>query len=85
MHSRLGQNLYILLKNWSQNSMVFKSINHKMYVGEIFCYLAKAFDCVNHEILLAKLHFYGIRGVSEGWFGSYLTNRRQTIEVKSPN
>jgi len=40
---------------------------------------------MNHEILLAKLHFYGIQGVSEDWFKSYLTNRRQEVEVKSPN
>jgi hypothetical protein len=39
---------------------VFKSINQKMHVAGIFCDWAKASDCVNHEILLAKLHFYGI-------------------------
>jgi hypothetical protein len=31
-----------------------------MHVGGIFCNLAKAFDSVNHEILRAKLHLYGI-------------------------
>jgi len=36
-----------------------------MYVGKILCDLAKDFDCMNHEILLAQLHFYGIQGVSE--------------------
>jgi hypothetical protein len=33
-----------------------------MYVGGIFCDLAKHFDCINHEILLAKLHFYETQG-----------------------
>jgi len=39
---------------------VFKSINHTIHVGGIFCDLAKASDGINHEILLAKLHFYEI-------------------------
>ena len=50
-----------------------------------FCDLAKTFDCVNQEILLAKLHFYGIQGVTADWFKSYLTNRGQKVEIKSPN
>jgi len=35
--------------------------------------------------LLTKLYFYGIRGVSEDWFRSYLANRRQKIQVELPN
>jgi hypothetical protein len=64
---------------------VLKSINQKMHVGNIFCDLAKAFDCVNHEILLTKLHFYGIQGTAAEWFTSYLTDRRQKTRIKSSN
>ena len=38
----------------------FKSIRQQMQAEGIFCDLAKAFECVNHEILFAKLCFYGI-------------------------
>jgi hypothetical protein len=50
---------------------VFKSVNQKTHVGGIFCDLAKAFGCVNHEILSTKLHFYGIRGTSEEWISPF--------------
>jgi hypothetical protein len=56
---------------------ILNSINQKMHVGRIFCDLAKAFDCVNHEILLTKLHFGGIQGTMLSWFRSYLTNRKK--------
>jgi len=64
---------------------VIKSINQKICVWGIFCDRAKTFECMNHEILLAALHFYGIGGVglSEDWF--YLSNRRQNVEIKSPS
>jgi hypothetical protein len=64
---------------------VLKSLNQKLHVGGIFCDLSKAFDCVNHEILLSKMHFYGIQGITIDWFRSYLTNRKQKVEIKLPN
>ena len=64
---------------------VLKSLNQKLYVGGIFCDLSQAFDCVNHQILLPKLHFYGIQGITIDWFRSYLTNRKQKVAIKSPS
>jgi hypothetical protein len=54
-----------------------------MHVSGIFCDSAKAFDCVSHEILLAKLHYYGIQGRVANWFRSYLTERKPKTEIKS--
>jgi hypothetical protein len=39
----------------------------------------------NHEIQLTKLHYYGIQGIIIDWFGPHLTNRKQKVEIKSPN
>ena len=47
----------------------------------VFVDLQKAFDTVDHQILLAKLNHYGIRGVSNDWFKSYLSNRNQYVFI----
>ena len=47
--------------------------------------LQKAFDTVNHSILLQKQSHYGIRGIIDDWFASYLVGRKQINEIGPRN
>jgi 2C-methyl-D-erythritol 2,4-cyclodiphosphate synthase len=58
------------------------SLDKENFVGGIFCYLEKAFDCINHDILLAKLEFYGISGIANKLMSSYMKHRYQRVVMK---
>jgi hypothetical protein len=64
---------------FSLTDNIITSLNQRQQVGGIFCDLTKPFDCVNHTILLNKLHYYRIRGKCHFWFKSYLENRKQRV------
>ena len=57
------------------------SLDNKKYGCGVFIDLLKAFDTVNHNILLPKLEHYGIRGNGLKWFQSYLTDRMHFFSI----
>ena len=54
-----------------------------LHTAAIFLDLSKAFDTLSHDILLKKLDIYGIRGICNNWFGSYLTDRNIQVKCKT--
>ena len=63
-------------------NVTITAMNNKQIVGGIFCDLHKAFDTVQHNILLDKLKFYGIVGKFYLLIESYLLNRYQKVSLE---
>ena len=87
-HNILFENQFGFRKNNSTTyalieitEKIKESIDNKKFGCGIFIDLRKAFDTVNHDILLKKLEHYGIRDTSLSWFKSYLTNRKQYVYI----
>lgn len=56
---------------------IVKNMENKLFIVGLFIDLRKAFDCVNHNILLSKFQDYGTRGVALDFLKSYLSDRKQ--------
>ena len=69
----------------SMTEVVRSTLDNKKYGCGIFIDLHKAFDTVNHNILLSKLECYGIRGNALRWFDSYLSDRTQYVSNNGTN
>jgi len=62
---------------------ILNMLNNRLIVGDIFCNVQKAFDCVNHNILLSKLEFYRITGITYKLLKSYLKRRYQRVVLSN--
>ena len=63
----------------------YDNIENQVFTGLVLLDLAKAFDTINHNILLQKLRHYGIRGIANNFFRSYLENRTQLLSIANEN
>jgi len=66
-------------------NQITSSLNKKHHSIAIFCDIKKAFDTVDHKILLSKLSNIGVRGIELKWFENYLSHRKQFVNIGNAN
>ena len=74
---RKGLSTEIALTKFKED--ILNSFDNRFYSVGVFLDLSKAFDTVNHKILIKKLELYGIKGTAINWLKSYLWNRKQYV------
>ena len=62
---------------------IVDALDNKLFTLGLFVDFSRAFDCVDHELLLEKLNRYGIRGIPLKFFSSYLENRTQIVKLNN--
>lgn len=68
---------------WDYLENVYDHLSNKQQLLSVFLDLSKAFDSIDHSLLIEKLEYYGIRGHTLNWFKSYLANRKQLTKIES--
>ena len=66
-------------------SRLITNLDKNEYCLGVFVDLSKAFDTIDHDILLKKLDKFGVRGIANIWFKNYLTARQQSVRINKDN
>ena len=71
------QCLNVMIENWK------RALDKKQFAGAVLTDLSKAFDCLNHELLIAKLEAYGFENDALAYIYNYLSSRQQRTKINS--
>ena len=80
---RQNRSITIALSDLSQKVSTF--LDNKLSALGIFVDLRKAFDTIDHCILLKKVEYMDVRGIALKWVASYLNNRKQYVSFLNEN